>query len=55
MTATGCGWKKPKPMMAKIPTMNSSVGPISTFADSAMPIRLITKSTASPASVSASK
>ena len=29
-------------MIAKIPTMNTSVGPISTLADSAIPTRLIT-------------
>ena len=55
ITATGCGWMKPTIMMAKILTMNTSVGPNSTLADSAIPIRLMAVSRASPASVTASK
>ena len=45
----------PTMMMAKILTMNTSAGPISTLADSAIPIRLMAVSRASPAIVTASK
>ena len=45
----------PTMMMAKILMTNTIVGPISTLADSAIPIRLIAVIRASPAIVTASK
>jgi hypothetical protein len=45
----------PTMMMAKILTTNTIVGPISTLADSAIPIRLMAVIRASPAKVTPSR
>jgi hypothetical protein len=55
ITASGCGRMNPTMMMAKILTTNTIVGPISTLADSAIPIRLMAVIRASPANVTPSK
>ncbi|SIL91241.1 Uncharacterised protein [Mycobacteroides abscessus subsp. abscessus] len=51
MTATGVECVKPNTITARMQAMNSSVGSISTLADSLMPIRLITVSIANPINV----
>ena len=46
--ATGCGWKGPTTMTAKMLTMNTPVGSMSTLADSAIPTMLIAVKSNSP-------
>ncbi len=55
MTDTGSWWRKPPAMTAKMDSTNTMAGPISTLADSAMPIRFSTVSTTSPSSVASSR
>ncbi len=55
MRATGWGWNAPTTIVARMLTMKTAVGAISSFADSAMPNMLTAVSSARPASETSSR